>query len=76
MKLEMRVIKNHRHTVCPICHEGQHPFLARIFIEVEVDICNDCFYLRKEAFWYLRDHVDQMVVGDLRNLGILPPAQN
>lgn len=32
--------------------------------------------IRKEFFWYLRDHASDLRIGDLQNLGLLPPAQN
>ena len=75
MNLDLKVIKNHRHKSCPICLED-HPFTARILVQLEIDICNECFYLRKESFFYLRDHVDQLRIGDLRTLGLIPIAQN
>ena len=72
MQLELKIIRNHRHEVCPLCQGKDHPFISRILVQMEIDICGECFQLRKEAFFYYREHLDQVRLRDLKVLGLLP----
>ena len=74
-----RLVKEYQDRTCPTCGISmKNHWAMRVTIPLEVEICGDCAYERKEFLTWLQDNLPAHI-GDVKSLGVpmmvKPPAR-
>jgi hypothetical protein len=65
-----RLVKEYKDKHCPLCAESmKNHWTMHVTIPLEVAICTDCAYERKEFLGWLQDNLPAHI-GDIKTLGI------